>query len=231
MPEMAGRTAVVLVSGGLDSAVVLAWMQREGFECIALTIDYGQRHHVELECARRLAAHASVREHLVQQIDLRAVGGSALTGSDPVPKDGASPGIPITYVPARNTLFLSLALGLAEAREARDIALGINAVDYSGYPDCRPAFLESFSATANLATRAGVEAAQQGHLAFHFHAPLLNLSKPQIIRLGDELGVDFARTSSCYDPLHDGSPCGQCDSCRIRAAGFASADLVDPRMR
>lgn len=230
MQAMAGRTAVVLVSGGLDSAVVLAWMQREGFECFALTIDYGQRHRAELDCARRIAEQACVREHLVQRIDLRAVGGSALTGSEPVPKSGASDGIPVTYVPARNTLFLSLALGLAEARGARDIALGINAVDYSGYPDCRPAFLESFAATANLATRAGVQAADRGDLAFRFHAPLLNLSKPQIIRLGGELGVDFARTSSCYDPQPDGSACGQCDSCRIRAAGFAAAGLADPKV-
>jgi len=227
---MAGRSAVVLVSGGLDSAVVLAWMQREGFDCVALTIDYGQRHRVELECARQLAATARVREHLVQTIDLRAVGGSALTGSEPVPKVGLSEGIPVTYVPARNTLFLSLALGLAEARGARDIALGINAVDYSGYPDCRPAFLESFAATANLATRAGVEGAKRGDLAFRFHAPLLNLSKPQIIRLGAELGVDFSRTSSCYDPRQDGTPCGDCDSCRIRATGFASAGLADPKV-
>jgi len=228
---MAGRTAVVLLSGGLDSAVVLGWMRREGFDCITLSVDYGQRHRIELQCAARVAAAAGVKEHLVQRIDLRAVGGSALTSDQPVPKGESSDGIPITYVPARNTLFLSLALGLAEARGARDIALGINAVDYSGYPDCRGEFLESFAATANLATREGVEAARRGDLGFRFHAPLLRLSKAQIIRLGNELGVDFGATSSCYDPAADATPCGACESCRLRAAGFADAGIADSRAR
>ena len=225
------KRAVVLVSGGMDSAVVLAWMKREGFECIALSFDYGQRHRIELECARRVAVKCGVIEHLVQKMDLRAVGASALTADIAVPKDrdGAlSHGeIPITYVPARNTLFLSYALALAESRGASDIALGVNAVDYSGYPDCRPEFLAAFTRLANLATRAGVEATAAGEYAFHIHAPLVALSKCEIVKLGAELGVDFAVTISCYDPTSDGRPCTRCDACHLRALGFAQAQQVD----
>jgi 7-cyano-7-deazaguanine synthase len=225
------KRAIVLVSGGMDSAVVLAWMKREGFECIALSFDYGQRHRIELECARRVAVKCGVTEHLVQKMDLRAVGASALTADIAVPKDreGAlSHGeIPITYVPARNTLFLSYALALAESRGASDIALGVNAVDYSGYPDCRPEFLAAFTRLANLATRAGVEATAAGESAFHIHAPLVALSKCEIVKLGAELGVDFAMTISCYDPTSAGAPCRRCDACHLRALGFAQAQLLD----
>ena len=225
------KRAVVLVSGGMDSAVVLAWMKREGFECIALSFDYGQRHRIELECARRVAVKCGVIEHLVQKMDLRAVGASALTSDIAVPKDREgtlSHGeIPITYVPARNTLFLSYALALAESRGASDIALGVNAVDYSGYPDCRPEFLAAFTRLANLATRAGVEATAAGEYAFHIHAPLVALSKCEIVKLGAELGVDFAVTISCYDPTSDGRPCTRCDACHLRALGFAQAQQVD----
>ena len=211
----------------MDSAVVLAWMVREGFECIALTFDYGQRHHIELECARTVAAQCGVIEHLVQRIDLRAVGASALTADIDVPKDRdqstLSNEIPVTYVPARNTLFLSFALALAESRGAQAIALGVNAVDYSGYPDCRGAFLAAFSTLANLATREGVEAAARGECAFTIVAPLIDLSKKQIIQLGRELGVDFDSTISCYDPSAQGAACGRCDACMLRARGFAEA--------
>ncbi len=226
------KRAVVLLSGGMDSAVVLAWMVREGFECIALSFDYGQRHRVELECARRIAAAVGVREHLIQRIDLRAVGASALTADIAVPKDrgdaAVSSEIPVTYVPARNTLFLSFALALAESRGASAIALGVNAVDYSGYPDCRPEFLAAFSTLANLATREGVEAAALGACAFQIHAPLIELTKAQIVQLGSELGVDFAATTSCYDPSTSGVACGHCDACVLRARGFAQAGHVDP---
>ncbi len=215
----------------MDSAVVLAWMVRERFECIALSFDYGQRHRVELECARRVAARHGVTEHLIQRIDLRAVGASALTAEIEVPKDRVSTGganeIPITYVPARNTLFLSYALGLAESREAQGIAIGVNAVDYSGYPDCRPEFLRAYANLANLATRAGVEAAAKGSRAFEIHAPLIGLSKRQIIELGRELGVDFGMTLSCYDPSPTGDPCSRCDACRLRARGFSDAGLSE----
>lgn len=226
------KRAVVLLSGGMDSAVVLSWMKREGFECIALSFDYGQRHRIELDCARRVAERAGVAEYLVQKMDMRIVGASALTADIAVPKDreGSPPcdEIPVTYVPARNTLFLSFALAVAESRGASDIALGINAVDYSGYPDCRPEFLEAFDRLANLATRAGVEAAAKGQRAFEFHAPLLALSKCDIVKLGAELGVDFALTMSCYDPSGDGRPCARCDACRLRAIGFAQAGHADP---
>jgi len=218
----------------MDSAVVLSWMKREGFECIALSFDYGQRHRIELECARRVAERVGVAEYLVQKMDMRTVGASALTADIAVPKDreGSPPcdEIPVTYVPARNTLFLSFALAVAESRGASDIALGINAVDYSGYPDCRSEFLEAFDRLANLATRAGVEAAAQGRRAFEFHAPLLALSKCDIVKLGTELGVDFALTMSCYDPSGDGRPCARCDACRLRAIGFAQAGHADPAM-
>ncbi len=221
------KRAVILLSGGMDSAVVLACMKRDGFECIALSFDYGQRHRVELDCARRVAATFGVVEHLVQTLDLRAVGASALTADIPVPKDGggesADGKIPITYVPARNTLFLSYALALAEARGSRDIALGVNAVDYSGYPDCRPEFIEAFRKLANLATRVGVEAAARGEVGFKIHTPLIALSKCEIVKLGESLGVDFSMTTSCYDPRPDGSACTRCDACVLRARGFAQA--------
>ncbi|MSR70167.1 MAG: 7-cyano-7-deazaguanine synthase QueC [Phycisphaerales bacterium] len=226
------KRAVVLLSGGMDSAVVLAWMVREGFDCIALSFDYGQRHRGELECARRIAASAGVREHLIQRIDLRAVGASALTADIDVPKDrdglAIHNEIPVTYVPARNTLFLSFALALAEARGASAIAIGVNAIDYSGYPDCRGEFLAAFSTLANLATRDGVAAAATGARAFQIHAPLIDLTKSQIVQLGSELGVDFAATTSCYDPTPAGIACGHCDACILRARGFAHAGQVDP---
>jgi 7-cyano-7-deazaguanine synthase len=219
--------AVVLLSGGMDSAVVLAWMQREGYECIALSFDYGQRHRVELDRARHVAAAARVTEHVIEAIDLRAFGASALTADIPVPhrreSDPPAPTgeIPVTYVPARNLLFLSCGLALAEARGARHIAIGVNAIDYSGYPDCRPAFIRAFEAAANLATKAGVESL--GEPWFRVHTPLLELSKAEIVRLGRSLGVDFDATISCYDPSSAGSPCGECDACRLRALGFAQA--------
>lgn len=222
--------AIVLLSGGLDSSVVLAWMMRQGFECIALSFDYGQRHLAELECARRIARKMGVSEHLVQRVDMRAVGASALTSEIDVPKDRndaqISGAIPVTYVPARNTLFLSYALALAESRHAPNIAIGVNAVDYSGYPDCRPEFLEAFERLANLATREGVESAARGARAFEIHAPLLRLSKKGIIELGRSLGVDFSMTLSCYDPSPSGDPCGRCDACQLRARGFAAADAI-----
>jgi len=228
----AGRAAVVLLSGGLDSAVTLAWMRASGFRCAALSFDYGQRHRVELECAARVARSLGVVDHRVVPVDLRAFGGSALTADIAVPKDrdmAAAHDIPVTYVPARNTIFLSMALGLAEVLEARDLALGVNALDYSGYPDCRPEFVQAFERLANLATKAGVEAMAAGTKGFRIHAPLLHLSKTEIIGLGARLGVDFGLTSSCYDPGANGAPCGRCDSCQLRARGFAEAGLRDAR--
>jgi 7-cyano-7-deazaguanine synthase len=219
--------AVVLLSGGLDSATALAVARRDGFRCHALTIDYGQRHAVELTAASRVAAAAGVVEHRTMRLDLRAFGGSALTADVPVPQDrepeAMSSGIPVTYVPARNTIFLSLALALAEVLESFDIYMGVNAVDYSGYPDCRPEFIRAFSALANLATKAGVE----GQGAFKVHAPLVTLTKAQIIQLGTSLGVDYGLTHSCYDPASDGAACGRCDSCRIRRDGFLAAGVPD----
>lgn len=208
--------AVVLLSGGLDSATVTAWLQREGFEIVALTVDYGQRHRVELEAARKVAAALRVSEHLVMRLDLRAIGGSALTSEVPVPKAGAASeqvtaDIPVTYVPARNTIFLSLALGLAEARGAHDLGIGVNALDYSGYPDCRPEFVEKFGELANLATREGVEGRP-----IQLHSPLLPLSKVEILKLAHELNVPVEDTISCYDPTQDGLPCALCDACRLR---------------
>jgi 7-cyano-7-deazaguanine synthase len=219
------RRAVVLLSGGLDSCTAAAVAKAEGFELFALTIAYGQRHAVELEAARRVAAALGVARHVELQIDLSAFGGSALTGSGPVPKDRAAgdTGIPSTYVPARNTVFLSLALGWAEALGARDIVIGVNAVDYSGYPDCRPEFIAAFERTAGLATKAGVEGAR-----FTIHTPLIDMTKGDIIRLGLALGLDYGLTVSCYDPGAGGEPCGRCDSCRIRARGFADAGVPDP---
>ncbi len=216
--------AICLLSGGLDSATVLAYAQREGFDCYALSFDYGQRHRVELEAAARVAAALAVKQHRVVKLDLRAFGGSALTADIDVPKNGLQPGIPITYVPARNTIFLSFALAWAEVLAASDIFIGVNAIDYSGYPDCRPEFIQAFEKLANLATKAGVE----GHTQLKVHAPLLQLSKSGIIELGAELGVDFSLTHSCYDPDRQGRSCGRCDSCRLRLQGFQDAGIEDP---
>jgi 7-cyano-7-deazaguanine synthase len=222
------RPAVVLLSGGLDSATALAVARRDGCRCHALTVAYGQRHAVELEAARRVAQALGAVAQRVVPLDLRAFGGSALTSDLPVPHDRPademSHGIPITYVPARNTIFLSLALAWAEVLGAFEIYLGVNSVDYSGYPDCRPEFIEAFERLANLATKAGVE----GQGKFTIHAPLLRLSKAEIIRLGVSLGVDYGLTHSCYDPAPDGAACGHCDSCQIRRAGFAAAGVPDP---
>jgi 7-cyano-7-deazaguanine synthase len=218
------KPAVVLVSGGLDSATTLAICHQEGFESYALSFDYGQRHHIEVLAAKRVAASLGTREHRIAEIDLRIFGGSALTDEIPVPKDPTETvAIPITYVPARNTIFLSYALAWCEVLGAADIFIGANAIDYSGYPDCRPAFLTAFEKMAALATKAGVEGAR-----FQVHAPLVALSKSQIIQKGIELGVDFSLTHSCYDPTVDLLACGRCDSCRIRLAGFRDAGLEDP---
>lgn len=216
------RQAVVLLSGGLDSMVCAALAREAGFGVTALTVDYGQRHRVELEAAKRIAAiHAD--EHVVLPLDLRAFGGSALTADVAVPKDGVGEGIPVTYVPARNTIFLSLALGLAEARGSRDLFVGVNALDYSGYPDCRPEFVAAFTGLANLATKAGVEG--QG---FTIHAPLQDMTKADIAREAARLRLDAGLSHSCYDPAADGGACGQCDACRLRAMGFEQAGLPDP---
>jgi len=228
-PAVNERTrAVVLVSGGLDSATTLAIARDQGFEVHVLSVDYGQRHRQELESARRVARALGAAEHRVVSLDLRTIGGSALTGDRPVPKDRPheeiGQGIPITYVPARNTILLGLALGLAEVLGAFDLFIGANAVDYSGYPDCRPEFLSQFEKLANVATRAAVEGLGQ----FRVHAPLLYLSKGQIIAEGARRGVDFALTLSCYDPDEHGHACGRCDSCRIRLKGFQEAGLPDP---
>jgi 7-cyano-7-deazaguanine synthase len=216
--------AVCLLSGGLDSATVVAVARRDGFDCYALSFDYGQRHRRELAAAVRVAESLGARRHLIVPINLRLFGGSALTDDIDVPKTGLGEGIPVTYVPARNTVFLSLALAWAEVLEASDIFIGVNAIDYSGYPDCRPEFIESFERMANLATKAGVE----GRTHIRIHTPLIQLSKCAIIKLGSELGVDFALTHSCYDPDSNGRPCGRCDSCRLRLVGFAQAGLKDP---
>jgi 7-cyano-7-deazaguanine synthase len=222
------RPAVVLVSGGLDSATALAVAQRDGFVCHALSFDYGQRHRFELEAAQRVCAAAGVERHVILPIDLRAFGGSALTADLEVPKDRTESemesGIPITYVPARNTIFLALALGWAEVLGAYDIFIGVNAIDYSGYPDCRPEFINQFEQLANLATQAGVE--NRGR--FRIHTPLIQLSKAEIIQLGVSLDVDYSLTHSCYDPDESGRACGRCDSCRLRAKGFVEAGMVDP---
>jgi 7-cyano-7-deazaguanine synthase len=220
------KRAVVLVSGGLDSATTLAVSIREGFASYALSFEYGQRHGVELEAARRVAQFLGVREHRIANIDLRAFGGSALTGDIAVPKNrepDSEGEIPITYVPARNTIFLSYALAWCEVLGVADIFIGANAIDYSGYPDCRPDFISAFEQMANLATKAGVQGTR-----FQIHAPLISLSKAEIIRKGMELGVDFSLTHSCYDPGGDGVACGECDSCRLRLEGFRAAGLVDP---
>ncbi len=222
------QPAVVLLSGGLDSTTVLAVARRDGFRCHALSIAYGQRHTVELDAARRVATALGAVEHRVIGIDLRQIGGSALTADLAVPKDRSAEemahGIPITYVPARNSVFLALALGYAEVVGSFDIFIGVNAIDYSGYPDCRPEFITAFERLANLATKAGVE----GRGRFRVHAPLVQLTKADIIRLGHSLGVDYSLTHSCYDPAPDGSACGRCDSCELRRAGFEAAGLPDP---
>jgi 7-cyano-7-deazaguanine synthase len=218
------KPAICLLSGGLDSATAMAVARRDGFDCHALSFDYGQRHRIELEAASRLANSFRAAQHLVVPIDLRLFGGSALTADIDVPKSGLSAGIPVTYVPARNTVFLAFALAWAEVLGASDIFIGVNAIDYSGYPDCRPEFIEAFERLANLATKAGVE----GRTKMKIHTPLIQLSKCAIIRLGVELGVDFSLTHSCYDPDQNGRPCGLCDSCRLRLQGFAQAGLKDP---
>ena len=221
------KPAVVLVSGGLDSATVLAEAQAAGFRCYALTFDYGQRHRCELDAARNVCAAGGVTEQIVIPLDLRALGGSALTAAIEVPKDRSdavmATGIPVTYVPARNTIFLAVALGWAEVLRATDLFVGVNAVDYSGYPDCRPEYLQAFTAMAQLATKSGVE----GHV-WKIHAPLLTLSKAEIIRRAVDLGVDLSLTHSCYDPDPSGSPCDRCDACRLRSKGFADVGIVDP---
>lgn len=225
--EVAMRPAVVLLSGGLDSATVTAIARRNGLAVHALSFRYGQRHAAELAAAARVARHLDVVSHRIIDLDLRAMGGSALTADIDVPKHRdateMSAGIPITYVPARNTLFLSYALGFAEVTNARDIFIGVNALDYSGYPDCRPEFVAAFEQLANLATKAGVEGSR-----FAIHAPLLHLSKAEIIKLGLSLGVDYSLTSSCYDPTEAGEACGGCDSCQLRRRGFEENHISDP---
>jgi 7-cyano-7-deazaguanine synthase len=220
--------AVVRVSGGLDSATTLAVARQQGFEVHALSVDYGQRHRRELECARRVAEALGATDHRVVTVDLRAVGGSALTDAISVPKDrpyeAIGEGIPVTYVPARNTVLLALALGYAETVGAFDLFIGANAIDYSGYPDCRPEFLTAFERLANLATKAAVE----GRGTFRVHAPLLRMAKAEIIREGARLGVDYGLTLSCYDPDAGGRACGRCDSCRLRLKGFQEAGMADP---
>ena len=217
--------AVVLLSGGLDSYTAAAIARRDGFTLYALTIHYGQRHAREIESARQVAAALGVARHLELELDLRGIGGSALTASIPVPhgRDVDAAAIPSTYVPARNTIFLSLALGWAEVLDARDIVIGVNALDYSGYPDCRPEFIAAFERLATLATKAGVEGAR-----FTIHTPLIAMSKAEIIRAGVALNLDYGLTHSCYDPRPDGGPCGTCDSCVLRARGFAAANVPDP---
>jgi 7-cyano-7-deazaguanine synthase len=217
------RRAIVLLSGGLDSATVLAIARSQNYECYALSVEYGQRHRAELQAARRIAAALNAHEHRIMRVDLAGIGGSALTDATMSIPEAPAPGIPATYVPARNTLFLSLALGWAEVIGAGDIFVGVNAVDYSGYPDCRPAFIEAFEQLAQVATKAGVEGGR-----LQIHAPLIQMSKADIIRAGVRLGVDFGTTVSCYQATADGRACGKCDSCRLRAAGFAAASIQDP---
>jgi len=226
--EITVKKAVVLLSGGLDSSTVLAIAKSQGYALYALSFSYGQRHVIELEAARRVAASIGVEDHRIAAIDLRVFGGSALTADIAVPKgrdaDQMTHGIPITYVPARNTIFLSFALAWAEVLGSSDIFIGVNALDYSGYPDCRPEFIAAFEKMANLATKAGVE----GRQALRIHTPLIDLSKAQIVRRGIELGVDYGLTSSCYDPSPTGDPCGQCDSCLLRQKGFRENGIADP---
>ncbi len=214
--------AVVLLSGGMDSAVVLALARERGFDCHALSVRYGQRHAVELDAATRVAQALGAARHTIVDLDLRAIGGSALTADIPVPESPGT-GIPVTYVPARNTVLLALALGQAETIGAGDLFCGVNAVDYSGYPDCRPAFIEAFERLANVATKAGVEGQR-----IRVHAPLIAMSKADIVREGGRLGVDFSRTVSCYQPDDQARACGRCDACRLRAQGFRDAGIADP---
>jgi len=223
------RKAVILLSGGLDSATVMAIAKAEGYELYALTFQYGQRHAIEIEAARRIAAALGAKKHLILDLDLRIIGGSALTGPLDVPKkdslgDGEEAGIPVTYVPARNTIFLSYALAWAEVLEIAEIFIGVNAVDYSGYPDCRPEYIAAYEAMANLATKACTE----GKMRLQIRTPLLMLSKADIIRKGIALGVDYGMTTTCYDPLPDGRACGRCDSCHLRRKGFQEAGFEDP---
>jgi 7-cyano-7-deazaguanine synthase len=219
--------AVLLLSGGMDSATAGAVAREQGFEVYALSFRYGQRHAAELEAAQRVAERLETRQHVVLQIDLRALGGSALTSDLAVPKDTPleriGDGVPVTYVPARNTIFLSFAMGWAEVLEASDIFIGANALDYSGYPDCRPEYIEAFERMANLATRAGVEGRR-----LRIHTPLIGLTKAEIVRLGQRLGVDYGITWSCYDPTPEGTPCGRCDACLLREKGFREAGVGDP---
>jgi len=222
--ETPTKPAVCLLSGGLDSATCLAIARSQGYRCYALSFNYGQRHRLELEAAARVALSLGAAEHRVVSIDLRAFGGSALTDNIEVPKTGVGEGIPVTYVPARNTVFLSFALAWAEVLSSSDVFIGVNAIDYSGYPDCRPEFIAAFENMANLATKSGVE----GRTHLKIHAPLIQLSKCEIIQLGARLGVDFALTHSCYDPDGLGRSCGLCDSCRLRLKGFADSGLTDP---
>ena len=222
------KPAVILLSGGLDSATVAAIARQQGFDLLALSVDYGQRHRFELAAAGRVAAAIGVRRHEIVEVGLSRFGASALTDEIEVPKNRAAESmegqIPVTYVPARNTVLLSLALACAEATSAADIFIGVNAVDYSGYPDCRPEFVESFQRLANLATKAGVE----GELHFTIHTPLIEMTKAEIIRRGTELGVDYGLTHTCYDPAPDGLSCGQCDACQLRLKGFAEVGIPDP---
>lgn len=222
------RPAVLLLSGGLDSTTTLAIAQQEGFRVYALSFMYGQRHKIELDAARRIADRAGVAQHVVLPLDLRQFGGSALTADIPVPKDRSTEDmagdIPITYVPARNTIFLSFALAWAEVLDSQDIFMGVNALDYSGYPDCRPEYIDSFTTMANLATKAAVE----GRMRLKIHTPLIQLSKAQIIQRGLELGVDYSLTTSCYDPGEAGEACGHCDSCQLRLKGFSENGTQDP---
>ena len=226
-----GKRVVVLVSGGLDSTTIMAIMKHEGYDIYALSFDYGQRHKLELEAARVIANYFGAKRHLILRLDLDAIGGSALTESIPIPQgrdltEISSIGIPITYVPARNTIFLAYALAWAEVLDATDIFIGVNAIDFSGYPDCRPEFIESFQTMANLATKAGVE----GN-GITIHAPLIDLTKGEIIKKGISLGVDYAMTRSCYNPGKDGLPCGECDSCLLRKKGFEEAGIPDPLLK
>jgi 7-cyano-7-deazaguanine synthase len=222
------KPAIVLLSGGIDSTTTLAIAQHEGFRLYALTFQYGQRHAIEIDAARRVAQAYRVERHLIVPMDLQMFGGSALTAALAVPKrrslDDMAHGIPVTYVPARNTIFLAYALAFAEVSQSEDMFIGVNALDYSGYPDCRPEYIRAFEAMANVATKAAVE----GHQHLHIHTPLMHLSKAHIIQRGLELGVDYALTHSCYDPAPDGAACGQCDSCLLRLKGFDEAGVVDP---
>ncbi len=222
------KKAIVLLSGGLDSTTTLAIAKNEGLDLYALTFDYGQRHRYELSAAKTIAAQYGVSRHVVAKIDLREFGGSALTSDIEVPKDRSTGemahGIPITYVPARNTIFLSFALAWAETEQSNDIFIGVNALDYSGYPDCRPEYIAAYQTMADLATRAGVE----GHQKLHIHTPLIMLSKAQIIKKGLEMGVDYSLTTSCYDVTPTGEACGRCDSCKLRLKGFAENNVQDP---